>query len=208
MPRCPDSGVSNGTSLLTRVQSVFGVPPGHLLPFFCPRTPSGHQVTLSLYVSLGSSGPWQFLRLSCSWWPLQFCQALARCFVDCPSVGICRVFPYSEAGVKAHWEDCRGTVPFLTHAKDRSSHTTHHCRLTPGWWPVHQLRPPQSGSRPLPFPAPHGRISLSPATVRGGLLEGGAVSINDLNSSGVLPILSRSFIQWGLMGIYTLNYKV
>ena len=45
-----------------------------------------------------------FSGFPCFWWPWQFWGGLARCFVDCPSVGICLLFCLWLDWARAFWE--------------------------------------------------------------------------------------------------------
>ena len=58
----------------------------HLVFFFFPRIPSR---TSCHHVYLGSSGLWQFLRLSLFRWPWECGGVLVRYFVECPLNGVC-----------------------------------------------------------------------------------------------------------------------
>lgn len=68
-----------GTTLLTKVQTLFGFPQFHWCPFSVPESNPGSLIICSCHVSIVSSNLWQFLSLSLSFvtW------TLLECFIDC-----------------------------------------------------------------------------------------------------------------------------
>lgn len=55
-------------------------------------------ITYSCHVFLGFLGYDSFSDFPCLWWPWQCSVILVRCFVECPSIGICLFFSWLKWG--------------------------------------------------------------------------------------------------------------